>query len=37
MEKIIRYSSEEDFELLMNMYLTEVENHYQRAEQFAKD
>lgn len=37
MEKIIRYASEEDFELLMNMYLAEIENDHQRAEQFAKD
>ena len=37
MEKVIRYASEKDIELLMNMYLTEVENHHQRAEQFAKD
>ena len=37
MEKIIRYATEEDFDLLIKMYLTEVENHHQRAEQFAKD
>ncbi|MFX0042751.1 MAG: GNAT family N-acetyltransferase [Candidatus Hodarchaeota archaeon] len=37
MEKIIRYASEEDFELLISMYLTEVENHNSHAEQFAKD
>jgi len=37
MEKIIRYASEEDFEPLINMYLAEVENHHQRAKQFAKD
>lgn len=37
MEKIIRYALEEDFDLLMDMYLEEVENHHQRAEHFAKD
>jgi ribosomal protein S18 acetylase RimI-like enzyme len=37
MEKIIRYASEEDFEILKNMYLMEVENHHPHAEQFAKD
>ncbi len=37
MEKVIRYASEKNIELLINMYLTEVENHYQRAKEFAKD
>ena len=37
MEKVFRYVSENDFELLINMYLNEVENHNQRAEQFAED
>ena len=37
MEKIIRYSNEEDLELLEEMYINEIENHKERAQQFAKD
>lgn len=37
MEKIIRNVSEEDMELLIKMYLNDVENHQIRAVQFAKD
>lgn len=37
MEKIIRNVSEEDMELLIQMYLNDVENHQKRAVKFAKD
>ncbi|MFX1356356.1 MAG: GNAT family N-acetyltransferase [Promethearchaeota archaeon] len=37
MEKIIRNVCEEDMELLINMYLNDVENHTERAIQFARD
>lgn len=37
MEKIIRYASENDFNLIKEMYLHNVEDHEQRAKQFAKD
>ena len=37
MDKIIRNATEKDVDLLVKMYLDEVENHQQRAQQFAKD
>ncbi|MFX0057869.1 MAG: GNAT family N-acetyltransferase [Candidatus Hodarchaeota archaeon] len=37
MKKIIRKVSEEDIDLLVEMYMTDVENHEQRAIEFAKD
>jgi len=37
MEKIIRNVSEQDMELITKMYLNDVENHKERAIQFAKD
>ncbi|MFW9938764.1 MAG: hypothetical protein ACFFD5_14040, partial [Candidatus Thorarchaeota archaeon] len=37
MEKIIRNVCEDDMELLINMYLNDVENHTERAIQFARD
>ena len=37
MDKIIRNSTEKDIDIVVKMYLDEVENHKQRAQQFAKD
>jgi len=37
MDKIIRNVIEKDVDILVKMYLDEVENHQQRAQQFAKD
>lgn len=37
MEKIIRYASEKDFDVLRDMYLHDVEDHEQRAKKFAED
>lgn len=37
MKKVIRCVSNKDMELLVKMYLRDVENHLQRAEQFAND
>ena len=37
MDKIIRNATEKDMDILVKMYLDEVENHKQRAQQFAKD
>lgn len=37
MEKIIRYVSEKDFDLLRKIYLHDVEDHQQRAKSFAED
>jgi len=37
MDKIIRSATEKDMEILVKMYLDEIENHQQRAQQFAKD
>ena len=37
MDKKIRNATEKDMELLVKMYIDEVENHQQRAQQFAKD
>jgi hypothetical protein len=37
MDKTIRNATEKDMDLLVKMYLEEVENHQQRAQQFAKD
>jgi hypothetical protein len=37
MEKIIRNTSEEDFKFLIKFYLYDIENHQERAVQFAKD
>ncbi|KKN27525.1 hypothetical protein LCGC14_0863810 [marine sediment metagenome] len=37
MKKVIRCVSNKDMELLVKMYLIDVENHLQRAEQFAND
>jgi len=37
MDKILRNATEKDMDLLVNMYLEEVEDHQQRAQQFAKD
>ena len=36
-EKIIRKTIEDDLELLIKMYLDEVEDHRERAKQFAED
>ena len=37
MDKIIRNATEKEMDLLVKMYLDDVENHQQRAQQFAKD
>ena len=37
MDKIIRNATEKDMDIVVKMYLDEVENHQQRAQQFAKD
>jgi len=37
MEKIIRYVSEKDFDVLRDIYLHDVEDHEQRAKKFAED
>lgn len=37
MEKVIRNATEDDIELIIKMYLADVENHHERASQFAKD
>ncbi len=37
MEKIIRNATEKDLDIVVKMYLDEVENHQRRAQQFAKD
>jgi ribosomal protein S18 acetylase RimI-like enzyme len=37
MDKIIRNATEKDIDIVVKMYLDEVENHQQRAQQFAKD
>jgi ribosomal protein S18 acetylase RimI-like enzyme len=37
MDKIVRNATEKDMDLLVKMYLDEVENHQQRAQQFVKD
>ena len=37
MDKIIRNATEKDMDILVKMYIDEVENHQQRAQQFAKD
>ena len=37
MDKIIRTTTEKDMDLLVKMCLDEIENHQQRAQQFAKD
>lgn len=37
MDKIIRNTTEKDMDLLVKMCLDEIENHQQRAQQFAKD
>jgi len=37
MDKIIRNATEKDMDIVVKMYLEEVENHQQRAQQFAKD
>ena len=37
MDKIIRNATEKDMDLVVKLYLDEVENHQQRAQQFAKD
>ena len=37
MDKIIRNATEKDRDLVVKLYLDEVENHQQRAQQFAKD
>ena len=37
MDKIIRNATEKDMDIVVKMYLDEVEDHQQRAQQFAKD
>jgi len=37
MDNIIRNATDKDMDLLVKMYLDEVEDHQQRAQQFAKD
>ncbi len=37
MDKIIRNTTEKDMDIVEKMYLDEIENHQQRAQQFAKD
>ena len=37
MDKIIRNATEKDMDIVVKMYLEEVENHQRRAQQFAKD
>jgi ribosomal protein S18 acetylase RimI-like enzyme len=37
MDKIVRTATEKDTDIIVKMYLDEVENHQQRALQFAKD
>ena len=37
MDKIIRNATEKDMDIVVKMYLDEVENHQRRAQQFAKD
>jgi ribosomal protein S18 acetylase RimI-like enzyme len=37
LDKIIRNATEKDMDILVKMYLDEVEDHQQRAQQFAKD
>ena len=37
MDTIIRNATEKEMDLLVKMYLDDVENHQQRAQQFAKD
>jgi len=37
MDKIIRNATEKDMDIVVKMYLDEVENHQLRAQQFAKD
>jgi len=37
LDKIIRNATEKDMDIVVKMYLEEVENHQRRAQQFAKD
>jgi L-amino acid N-acyltransferase YncA len=37
MDKVIRNATEKDVDIIVKMYLEEVENNQQRAQKFAKD